>query len=138
MIERVFRAALSEVGSYVGCAKGPFPGSKTKKYIIENTLSLAWRIGRAVALCRQRNMIDRVDEAIINEVGGPQSAKALFRGKIVAVERKLIKGHAYGEVIIDAMEDTRQLDVGERMLIPFKNENIIARVVIGGNEKVSI
>lgn len=52
------------------------------------------------------------------------------RGKIVAVERKLLKGHVYGEVaIVDAD--------GGRLTIPFKNENLVAtRVGSDGTEEV--
>lgn len=135
MIERAFRAALSEMGSYVGCAKGPCSGRATKEWVVENTISLAWRIGRAVALCRARGEIDSVADAIIDQVGGHDAAKLLFRGKIVAVERKLIKGHVYGEVVIASVADDAVPGAQERrvftgkMKIPFKNENIVARVV---------
>lgn len=128
MVERSLRAALSMMGSHVGCAKGPVSGANTKKWVIENTVSLAWRIGRAVALSRASNQIETVAESIINEVGGLVSAKLLFKGKIVGVERLTRAGHAYGEVIIDG----QQIDghgsaaTTKRCKIPFKNENILA------------
>ncbi|OAL00815.1 hypothetical protein IQ06DRAFT_316844 [Phaeosphaeriaceae sp. SRC1lsM3a] len=124
--ERALRAALSQMGSHVGCAKGPVSGANTKKWVVENTMSLAWRIGRAVALSRCTNMVDTVAESIIAEVGGAESARVLFKGKIVGVERVLRMGHAYGEVIIESTAG----DSGatkERMIIPFKNENIYAK-----------
>ncbi|KZV63899.1 DUF917-domain-containing protein [Peniophora sp. CONT] len=124
MIERAFRAALTEMGSHVACAKGPYPGAKTKAYGVHNTLSLAWRIGRAVALCRARNQIDDVANVIIDSVGGPETARLLFKGKIIAVERKTVKGHVYGEAVIVAPEHTE--DAGAQLTIPFKNENLIA------------
>ncbi|TFY61253.1 hypothetical protein EVG20_g7127 [Dentipellis fragilis] len=106
MIERALRAALSEMGAHVALARGPYPGAKTKRYIVENTMSLAWRIGRAV--------------------GGAESAKVLFKGKIVGVERRLVKGHSYGEVVIEAMDvnGTGHVKHQGKMKIPFKNENI--------------
>ncbi len=120
---------------------GPFPGvskavlhlvrdvskltcpitANTKKWIVEHSISLSWRIGRAVITARQQNHLDTVAEAIIAEVGGPSTASVLFKGKIVGVERTLRMGHVYGEVVIDG-------SVGEyadhRIVIPFKNENI--------------
>ncbi|THH15150.1 hypothetical protein EW146_g5282 [Bondarzewia mesenterica] len=132
MIERAFRAALAEMGSYVGCARGPCSGKDMKAWVIENTISLAWRIGRAVALCRARNEIDSVADVIIDEVGGPNSAKVLFKGKIVAVDRKMFKGHVYGEVVIaavDAVVEGEKYVFKGKMKIPFKNENIVATVV---------
>ncbi|KAF3048398.1 hypothetical protein E8E12_011764 [Didymella heteroderae] len=125
-VERALRAALSQMGSHVGCAKGPVSGASTKKWVVENTMSLAWRIGRAVALSRCTKMVDTVAESIIAEVGGPESAQVLFKGKIVGVERVLRMGHAYGEVIIESTAgDTNAKK--ERMIIPFKNENIYAK-----------
>ncbi|KAJ7265469.1 hypothetical protein B0H12DRAFT_1262176 [Mycena haematopus] len=140
LIERIFRAALSEMGSHVGCAKGPCSGKDSKKYVVENTISLAWRIGRAVALCRSKNQIDSVADMIIEEVGGRDSAKLLFRGKIVSVERKLVKGHVYGEVVISATDVSGAGGPAEfsgLLKIPFKNENIVAIAVdVDGKEEV--
>ncbi|TFY80173.1 hypothetical protein EWM64_g3845 [Hericium alpestre] len=130
MIERAFRAALSEMGSHVALARGPCAGAKAKAYIVENTVSLAWRIGRAVGLCRRYGRLDDVAQAIIGQVGGNDSAKVLFEGKIVGVERKLVKGHSYGEVVIEA-QDIRGKGLTQyhgKMRIPFKNENIYAYV----------
>lgn len=134
--ERAFRAALSQMGSHVGCAKGPVSGRDTKSWVVENTVSLSWRIGRAVALSRCINTIDRVAEAIVDEVGGEESARVLFRGKIVGVERVTRMGHAYGEVIIEGSSaDGKGV---EKLVIPFKNENILAKKVDAeGGEEVS-
>jgi DUF917 family protein len=129
MVERAFRAALSQMGSHVACAKGPISGKNTKNWVVEHTVSLSWRIGRAVALSRSQNQIDTVAESIISEVGGSESARVLFKGKIVGVERTLRMGHVYGEVIIESMslnsEDNREVGK-EKLKIPFKNENILA------------
>jgi DUF917 family protein len=71
-------------------------------------------------------MVDTVAEAVIAEVGGSESARVLFKGKIVGVERVLRMGHAYGEVIIDSTAGESG-QAKERMIIPFKNENIYAK-----------
>jgi DUF917 family protein len=128
MVERAFRAALSQMGSHVGCAKGPVTGKNTKSWVVEHTISLSWRIGRAVALSRSLNQIDNVAESIITEVGGNESAKVLFKGKIVGVDRTLRMGHVYGEVIIEAMNvgGDEGPNTKWRYKIPFKNENILA------------
>ncbi|SPO05582.1 related to D-amino acid hydantoin hydrolase (hydantoinase) [Cephalotrichum gorgonifer] len=139
--ERALRAALSQMGSHVGCAKGPVSGENTKKWVVENTMSLSWRIGRAVALSRCTNTVDTVAEAIIDEVGGPESARVLFKGKIVGVERVTRMGHAYGEVIIESSGveggDSAPRSGKERLVIPFKNENIYAKKVdADGKEEI--
>lgn len=137
--ERALRAALSQMGSHVGCAKGPVSGKNTKSWVVENTMSLSWRIGRAVAMSRCTNTIDTVAESIISEAGGPESAKLLFTGKIVGVERITKMGHAYGEVVIESTvaEDESSGAAKKRLVIPFKNENIYAKEVdADGKEEV--
>uniref|UniRef100_A0A8H7NH59 Hydantoinase/oxoprolinase N-terminal domain-containing protein n=1 Tax=Bionectria ochroleuca TaxID=29856 RepID=A0A8H7NH59_BIOOC len=132
--ERALRAALSQMGSHVGCAKGPVSGKNTKKWVVENTMSLSWRIGRAVTLSRCANTIDTVAEAIIAEVGGSESARVLAKGKIIGVERIVKMGHTYGEAIIElaASQDDNGIvstSAKERVIIPFKNENIYAKKI---------
>lgn len=121
-VEQVIRAALSQMGSAVGTADAPVTGAETKRWAVEHTISLSWRIGREVALARKENRIYNVAEAIIDAVGGADTGQALFKGKIVGVERKLYMGHVYGEVII---EGTGAAHSG-KIKIPFKNENIAA------------
>lgn len=136
--ERALRGALSQMGSHVGCAKGPVSGKNTKEWVVENTMSLSWRIGRAVALSRCTNTIDTVAESIIAEVGGAQSARVLFKGKIIGVERVTRLGHAYGEVIIESTAAAAEGSAKERLIIPFKNENIYAKKIDAtGKEEVS-
>lgn len=121
-VEQVIRAALSQMGSHVGVADAPVTGAETRRWAVEHTISLSWRIGREVVRARRENRIDNVADAIIDAVGGAETGKVLFKGKIVGVERKLYMGHVYGEVII---EGTGELYSG-KIKIPFKNENIAA------------
>jgi DUF917 family protein len=95
-------------------------------YKVENTMSLAWRIGRAVALSRWSNMVDTVAESIAAEVGGSESARILFKGKIVRDERVLKMGHAYGEFIVDSTTGGAG-EAKEPMILPFKNGKFHAR-----------
>ncbi|KAJ4309149.1 hypothetical protein N0V84_011672 [Fusarium piperis] len=135
-VERILRAALSEMGSQVGGADAPVTGAETKRWVVKHTLSQAWRIGRAVARARKENRVDNVAETIIDECGGPGAGKVLWKGKIVGVERTLRNGHVYGECLVEGA-DVREADdgaPGDKPLgqfrgiikIPFKNENIAA------------
>lgn len=137
IVDRALRASCSEMGSRVGMAAKPTTTEKVRKFGVLNTCSLAWRIGRCIAKSEGTNSLSTVAEAIIEEAGGSDSAKILFRGKIVAVERRLFKGHSYGEVHIasvsqedeDGQENTTRLPAiatGGLLKIPFKNENLLA------------
>ncbi|OCL04608.1 DUF917-domain-containing protein [Glonium stellatum] len=142
MVEKVFRAGLSQMGSHVGCAEGPITGAETKRWVVEHTISLSWRIGRAVKQARKLNRIDNVAESIIDEIGGKETAKVLFKGKIVGVERTLRMGHIYGEVVIEGTDvsdfnSNKQAEFSGKIKIPFKNENIAALYMKDdGNEDV--
>ncbi|EAA35716.3 hypothetical protein GE21DRAFT_1913 [Neurospora crassa] len=153
-VENIIRAALSQMGSQVGAADPPVTGAEMKRWVVENTVSQAWRLGRAVARARAMNRLDEVAETIVEECGGGQkgaAAKMLFKGKIVGVRRTLRMGHVYGECIIegtDMTDDTTTTNhgrrtggrrggqgvdgeekedfIGKRIKIPFKNENIAA------------
>lgn len=154
-VERILRAALSQMGSGVGFADPPVTGAEAKRWAVEHTISQSWRIGRAVAKARKSNRVDKVAEIILDECGGPEAGKVLFKGKIVGVHRTLRLGHIYGECVIegaDVIDDdtvakaqpelskdnsTSQPQFQGRIKIPFKNENIaaikISRSVVDGN-----
>ncbi|KAI1423639.1 hypothetical protein F5Y12DRAFT_756424 [Xylaria sp. FL1777] len=143
-VERICRAALSEMGSHVGTADAPVSGEECKRWVVENTISQSWRIGRAVARARWSNQVDKVAETIIAECG-TDGGRVLWKGKIVGVNRTLRRGHVYGECMIESAdvtdddngesvvtqdedEDRNSLKHGSQSLlkIPFKNENIAA------------
>ncbi|KAE8356992.1 hypothetical protein BDV28DRAFT_832 [Aspergillus coremiiformis] len=136
VVDRVLRAALVEMGSLVGLTARPTTAAAVRQCAILNTVSLSWRIGRAIAQAAQYSALIAVPEAIIAEAGGLQSAKVLFRGKITGVEQTVYKGHSYGELIItevprdgdDPITSNKNgfpaVAQGGRVCIPFKNENI--------------
>jgi len=139
IVDRALRASCTEMGSRVGMAAKPTTKEKVTKYSVLNTMSLAWRIGRCIARATKHNTTSTIAEQIIDEVGGPESAKFLFRGKIIGVERRLWKGHSYGEITIQQIVDEEQesttsgametVAVGGVIKVPFKNENIYAKHV---------
>ena len=131
IVDRALRGSCTEMGSRVGMAARPTTGARVKSYGIINSCSLAWRIGRCIAIAQVTNTVSRVAESIVSEVGGQESAKILFRGRIASVERRLHKGHSYGEVVITATAregtETKAAVEGGSLRIPFKNENIMAK-----------
>lgn len=140
IVDRALRASCSEMGSRVGMAAKPTTKALVTQHGVQNTISLAWRIGRCIAKAEASNSMSTIAEAIVEEAGGSKSAKVLFRGKIVAVERRLFKGHSYGEVHIASVSTEEDdgagivgrvpaIATGGLMKIPFKNENIYAEHV---------
>lgn len=140
IVDRALRASCAQMGSRVGMAARPTTKRAIQQCAVANTLSLAWRLGRTIARAAATNTTSTVAEQMIAECGGPGAAKILFRGKIVAVDRRLHLGHSYGEIRIEqvrqseletttpAAEDSTLSPVatGGFLTIPFKNENIYA------------
>ncbi|KAL5623784.1 hypothetical protein FOBRF1_003034 [Fusarium oxysporum] len=138
IVDRALRASCSEMGSRVGMAAKPTTTENVRRYGVLNTCSLAWRIGRCIARSVYSNQLSTVAESIIKEAGGLTSARVLFRGKIVEVERRLYKGHSHGALRIEAFDEhvDDEEDSGSKRMapvvsggtlrIPFKNENILA------------
>jgi DUF917 family protein len=135
--DRILRAALSQMGSLVGCAESPVSGAEMKRWVVQNTISQAWRIGRGVARAREESRIADVAEVIIDECGGETAGRVIFKGKIVGVERVLRGGLEYGECLIQGADVTgddgsignsglTEPQFSGLLKIPFKNENIAA------------
>ncbi|KAL2866141.1 uncharacterized protein BJX67DRAFT_148580 [Aspergillus lucknowensis] len=128
LVDKILRASCVEMGCRAGSAGPPKTAKVVREQAITNTVSLAWWIGRAIAL--ERNIADRANR-IIDEVGGPQSAAILGEGKITSVERVLKTGHTYGVLEIDG----RLKDGTKAVLkVPFKNENAFVEAALPSGE----
>jgi len=147
-IDRTLRAPAIEMGYYVGFAAKPTNTDLVRKWSIRNTMSQAWRIGRCIARAKKTNTTNTVAEQIVHEVGGPSTAKILFRGKITGVERRLFKGHSHGEVVIQAISSDEEDPVdsksmaavaeGGTLRIPFMNENLLAEHHHGADRPMEV
>ncbi|ORX40324.1 putative hydantoinase [Kockovaella imperatae] len=127
-VDSILRAGCVEMGTHAGGAMRPLDKDQCQQMMIKNTVSQAWRIGRAVALANKSSQLGRIGEILVDALGGPGSAKVLFSGKITEVVRQIRKGHSYGEVVIDAVTlddaNEQQPRYTGQVKIPFKNENL--------------
>jgi uncharacterized protein len=114
--ERLARTVAIEFGAICPGMMFPMPGEHAKQCAIPGTLSLAEKIGRSLREA-EANKKDPV-EVLLEVTGGFQ----LFRGKIVDVQRRTAKGWSLGEAILDGMDEF----VGQRMVVRFQNENLVA------------
>ncbi|KAI0795456.1 DUF917-domain-containing protein [Abortiporus biennis] len=137
-VEHILRTVTTEMGSRSGVSMAPLTRKICQDYGISRSVSQAWRIGRAIALCRKRNTLKSIPAAILQI----QNGSWLFIGKIVNVEREVRKGFTWGVVTIvplraDEEEDGPESTNGfteqtvacgpdDRLLIPFQNENLYA------------
>ena len=115
--ERLARACTVQMGCVACYAVAPMTAHQVRTTAVLNTLSLARSLGDAVKQARLRG--DDPVDAILNTCPG----KVLFSGKIAELERHTTEGFARGQVSIEGLG----INAGEKMLVEFQNENLIAR-----------
>ncbi|BCS17379.1 uncharacterized protein APUU_10207S [Aspergillus puulaauensis] len=128
LVDKILRASCVEMGCRAGSAGAPKSSRIVRDQAVTNTVSLAWWIGRAIAL--EKNIAERA-KRIIDEVGGSGSAAILGEGKITSVERVLKTGHTYGVLEVDG-----KLQDGTKAVlkVPFKNENAFVEAILPTGE----
>ena len=115
--ERLARSVTIQMGCVACYAVAPMSAEQVRRTAVPLTLSLARDLGDAVKVART-NGANPLD-AILNVCPG----KVLFSGKVVDVERRTTAGFARGMLTIDGLDAY----AGERMVIEFQNENLVAR-----------
>jgi DUF917 family protein len=115
--ERLARAMTVQMGCVACYAVAPMTTEQVRRTAVLHTLSLARDLGDAVKTAQTRN--EDPLEAILSTCPG----KVLFGGKVVDLDRRTTAGFARGSVSLDGLAGFQ----GERMVIEFQNENLIAR-----------
>ncbi|KAG7846322.1 hypothetical protein KL940_004606 [Ogataea angusta] len=130
-MEEIIRDAMYQHGVSCACVGASLDVDRMARETIKNPLSLAWRIGRQVFCARAASDLDNLPQRIVGACGGPDTAKCVFRGKIVSVEKKLLRGYGYGVAELESVEGPKK-----KIRVPFKNENIVVSEIDGhGGEK---
>jgi DUF917 family protein len=114
-MERLERAAAVEFGGSASATEYTLSVAQARAgAIVPNTVSLAIRVGRAVAEAEGGSPVD----ALLAEVGGYR----LISGKISDVERRTTSGFVRGSVLVEGLGD----DAGRLARLELQNENLIA------------
>lgn len=116
--ERLSRTITVEMGGSAIVALYAMDGRTLKEACVLHSMSHLWEVGRTLRKARERKA-DPVD-AVLGATGGYR----IFAGKIVDVERRTVKGFARGRARLEGLDDHR----GQRLVIDFQNENLIATV----------
>jgi DUF917 family protein len=114
-VEAYARALTIEMGGSAALAMPLLRGRDMKANIIRDTMTLAQRIGDVVLAERKRG------EEPAEAVAAVGNGHVLFRGKIVDVERRTVKGFARGKLKLVGFGDPN-----DTLEIAFQNENLIA------------
>ncbi|EIN06702.1 Hydantoinase/oxoprolinase [Punctularia strigosozonata HHB-11173 SS5] len=127
MVETLLRGACTSMGSKAGVSMAPLSAKTCREYGVTRSVSQAWRIGRAVALCRQRNDLSGIPNGVLEL----QNGKCLFIGKITAVNRE------WGTVTMVPLLDSEvesarpnglSANADDALTITFQNENLTAEL----------
>ncbi|KAJ9150395.1 Hydantoinase [Pleurostoma richardsiae] len=141
-VDRVLRAATMTMGLGSGIAARPAGKSELQHCSVPRSMSLSWRLGRAVHLARSAGNIGTVHKDLIREFGGPQSARKVFEGKIIGIVQSLQGSRSHGTLVIEKLKDYEResdykddTDVPESVRIPFLNENLVLEATYSSGEK---
>lgn len=120
-LEEILRPVCTAMGCIAGLATRPLTGKELKAVAVPQTLSCAWRLGRAVLAARaaQCDTATAVCEQYHN-------GRVVFRGKVIDVDRRTAGGFARGQLSIRGASGTEW--EGAVMTIEFQNENLLARL----------
>ena len=112
-MERLERAAAVEFGGAASSTEFSLTAAQARGATVRNSVSLALRIGEAVA-----RATDDPAAALIAEIG----AFRLVSGKVSDVERQTLGGFVRGSVVIEGLG----ADTGRLIRLELQNENLVA------------
>ena len=112
-MERLERAAAVEFGGAASSTEFSLTAAQARGATVRNSVSLAIRIGEAVA-----NAQGGPVTALIAEIG----AFRLVSGKVSDVERRTISGWVRGSIVVEGLGE----DSGRLIRLELQNENLVA------------
>lgn len=114
--ERITRRVCMEWGSRAFNVKGPRTGREVRDWAILGTVSRAIELGVAVRSAQSSH------EDPVQAVLAAGEGKALLRGKVVDVRRRMSGGYLWGKAELEGLD----ADAGGNMSIEFQNEFLVA------------
>jgi DUF917 family protein len=110
-MERLARAAAVEFGGAAASTEYTMTVARARRATVRNSLSLAIRIGEALADAEGDPVTD-----LLAEIG----AFRLVTGKVTDVERRTTKGFVRGSVVVEGLGE----DAGRLIRLELQNENL--------------
>lgn len=118
-VEDILRTVCVQMGQAAGISLGALTGHQVKRNTAQRTISLAWYLGRAVALAH----LDKQD--IVDSILAIYPGKLIMTGKIVRVVRDVVAGFTEGFVeLVSLNSEANSTPI--RVRITFHNENVHA------------
>ncbi|KAH6889852.1 hypothetical protein B0T10DRAFT_572002 [Thelonectria olida] len=125
-VEDMLRAVCVQMGQAAGISLGALTGYQVKNYAAQRSISLAWRIGRAVHQARA----DKQD--VVDSILSTYPGKRILTGKITSVTRHVRGAFTEGsaKIVPFTVPGSGRLSEGSsasrEIRVTFQNENIHA------------
>lgn len=116
MCENIARGVVTAFGMLAGLGTWVVTGHQIKTCLEPNVVAKSLSIGKAIREAKERGK-DPIREAL-EAVNG----RELIRGEIEKLETRTVAGFDFGRTVIKGLEEYE----GKKLLIDFKNENMIA------------
>ena len=113
--ERLARVQATSMGATAGLVCQVMTGEQFKKHCVPYTLTLAHALGNKVLESQKTS--DDIPEVIAEMLSG----NVLFRGKLIDVNRRIVKGFARGTLEMEGFNKAK-----DKLLTEFQNEFLIA------------
>ncbi|KAJ4328907.1 hypothetical protein N0V84_000695 [Fusarium piperis] len=117
-IEDVLRAVCVQMGQAAGISLGALTGQQVKQVAVESSISLAWRLGRAVQLARAEK------RDIVESILATHPGRKILTGKITSVTRHVRGAFTEGSAKIVPFDT--ETPTQDEIRVTFQNENIHA------------
>ncbi|RFU74566.1 hydantoinase [Trichoderma arundinaceum] len=119
--ENIVRAGCIELGLYTAVSMAPLKAGVVKKYCCLGTLSLAWFMGRAICLARQRKK--NVVRELLNAMPG---GRLLYTGKVVDIRREVKGGWTIGTATLEPFDNDDDEDDGDTITKPETRQLVLS------------
>ncbi|KAI8720101.1 hypothetical protein NCS52_00454600 [Fusarium sp. LHS14.1] len=117
-IEDVLRAVCVQMGQAAGISLGALTGQQVKQVAVQSSISLAWRLGRAVQLARAEK------RDIVGSILTTYPGRKILTGKITSVTRHVRSAFTEGSAKIVPFDTNAPTE--NEIRVTFQNENIHA------------
>lgn len=124
--ENILRHLIMKLGCFTSLASDVFTKQELQKILIENSLTKAWELGKAVFEARNRK------ENFVTKLVSKKLGEKIFEGKIIDVTRNIDKGYTRGVAKISGINEFSKRE----LVLDFQNENLIAREIDTQNNMI--
>lgn len=120
--EDLVRVAAIQMGLSVMISCYPLTGKQVKDYGVNGTLTIALGIGRALREGKAKGNPVQAVQDYLRTTRYYNHCEVLFDGKVIDVRRETSSGFTIGHCEMCALDDA-----GDRCVLEFQNENLVAR-----------